>query len=219
MSEDKESLAGSSRKVPKSLKKVVKNVIISNRIRKSFESKVQGVTLENCDLPDHEERLVAEVLQWQTRHRIKIKDEHLKYLDLEETQEENEQVEEEGAKEEGKAVNNPYLYFLDAVEDENDEEHYGGGVLGGLQSWLGFAGSLGGHEMTSMGTNDPANTARRPWLRKQRSGEDGVNKKAEEHMTRIAGEFCTWLRSLPGEDQSVNSMTEQHLRSVLSSYY
>ena len=41
-----------------------------------------------------------------------------------------------------------------------------------------------------------------------------MNKKAEEHMTRIAGEFCTWLRSLPGEDKKVNQMTEEHLRAL-----
>ena len=36
-------------------------------------------------------------------------------------------------------------------------------------------------------------------------------------VTRIAGEFCTWLRSLPGEDQSVNTVTEHHLRSLFDS--
>ena len=41
-----------------------------------------------------------------------------------------------------------------------------------------------------------------------------MNKKAEEHMTRIAGEFCTWLRALPGEDKKVNQMTEEHLRAL-----
>ena len=41
-----------------------------------------------------------------------------------------------------------------------------------------------------------------------------MNKKAEEHLTRIAGEFCTWLRSLPGEDKKVNQMTEEHLRAL-----
>ena len=44
-----------------------------------------------------------------------------------------------------------------------------------------------------------------------------MNKKAEEHMSKIAGEFCTWLRGLPGEDRSVNQVSEQHLRSLFDS--
>ena len=69
--------------------------------------------------------------------------------------------------------------------------------------------------MTSMGTNEAANMARRPWLRKQsRSGEDGVNKKAEEHMSKIAGDFCNWLRDLPGDEASVNTLTESQLRAL-----
>ena len=52
-------------------------------------------------------------------------------------------------------------------------------------------------------------------------------RKAEERMSRIAGEFCTWLRDLPGEDTKVtlyprldckplqvNQMGEEHLRSL-----
>ena len=41
-----------------------------------------------------------------------------------------------------------------------------------------------------------------------------MTKKAEEHMSKIAGDFCTWLRSLPGEDKTINKMTESHLRSL-----
>ena len=33
-------------------------------------------------------------------------------------------------------------------------------------------------------------------------------------MSKIAGDFCTWLRGLPGEDRTINNMTESHLRSL-----
>ena len=49
---------------------------------------------------------------------------------------------------------NPYIYFLDAVsgeqEDKSGDQGSGSGLLGGLQSWLGFAGSLGGAEMSNL---------------------------------------------------------------------
>ena len=52
------------------------------------------------------------------------------------------------------APDNPYLDFLDAVsgeqEDKSADHGSGSGLLGGLQSWLGFAGSLGGAEMTNL---------------------------------------------------------------------
>ena len=43
-------------------------------------------------------------------------------------------------------------------------------------------------------------------------GEDTMTKKAEEHMSKIAGDFCNWLRDLPGEDRSINSLSETQLR-------
>jgi hypothetical protein len=33
-------------------------------------------------------------------------------------------------------------------------------------------------------------------------------------MNRIAGEFCAWLRDLPGEDRTVNQMGEAALRAL-----
>ena len=96
-----------------------------------------------------------------------------------------------------------------------EEEELGDspGVLGGLQSWLGFAGSLGGNEVTSLSSFN-INQVKRPWLRHEKSNEEGMSKKAEEHMAKIAGDFCTWLRGLPGEDKTINKLTESHLRSL-----
>ena len=108
---------------------------------------------------------------------------------------------------------NPYFIFLEAVSGEEEEMGDIPGVMGGLQSWLGFAGSLGGNEVTNLsGVN--INQVKRPWLRHEKSNEEGMSKKAEEHMTKIAGDFCTWLRGLPGEDKTINKLTESHLRSL-----
>ena len=41
-----------------------------------------------------------------------------------------------------------------------------------------------------------------------------MTKKAEEHMSKIAGDFCNWLRDLPGEDTAVNSLGETQLRAL-----
>ena len=46
-------------------------------------------------------------------------------------------------------------------------------------------------------------------------GEDAMTKKAEENMSKIAGDFCNWLRDLPGEDRAVNSLGESQLRVLL----
>ena len=108
---------------------------------------------------------------------------------------------------------NPYFVFLDAVSGEEEEEGESPGVMPGLQSWLGFAGSLGGNEVTSLSSVNIV-PVKRPWLKNEKSSEEGMSKKAEEHMSKIAGDFCTWLRGLPGEDRTINNMTESHLRSL-----
>ena len=41
-----------------------------------------------------------------------------------------------------------------------------------------------------------------------------MTKKAEEHMSKISGDFCNWLRDLPGEDKTVNSLGEPQLRAL-----
>ena len=44
-----------------------------------------------------------------------------------------------------------------------------------------------------------------------------MTKKAEEHMSKIAGDFCNWLRDLPGEDRMVNMLGESQLRQRFKS--
>jgi len=106
-------------------------------------------------------------------------------------------------------LSNAYAEFLDNLGSEVEDE--GAGLMGGLKSWLGFAGSMTG---TGAGVlADPQ--ASKPWVVKpDRSGEDALTRKAEEHMNKIAGDFCNWLSDLPGEDRTVNQMGETHLRSL-----
>ena len=139
---------------------------------------------------------------------------------------------------------NPYVVFLDNISGSVEEEAGSSGLLGGLKSWLGFAGS-----MTGAGANvlsEPQSN--KPWLKSdkvckyliiasiksidqainssniivsclklslcQAGGEDSMTKKAEEHMSKIAGDFCNWLRDLPGDEASVNTLTESQLRAL-----
>ena len=108
----------------------------------------------------------------------------------------------------GKGLN-PYVEFLDNI-GEHEEEEEGSGLMGGLKSWLGFAGSMTGTGGAVVGEPQAA----KPWVKGEKAGEDTMTRKAEENMSKIAGDFCNWLRDLPGEDKTVNQMGESHLRSL-----
>ena len=41
-----------------------------------------------------------------------------------------------------------------------------------------------------------------------------MTRKAEEHMSKIAGDFCNWLRDLPGEERDINTLSESQLRAL-----
>ena len=85
-----------------------------------------------------------------------------------------------------KYVENPYAEFLDTIGDFQEED--GGGLMGGLKSWLGFAGSMTGTGAAVL--SEPQ--AARPWTRGEKTGDDNMTRKAEEHMNKIAGDFCNW---------------------------
>ena len=108
-----------------------------------------------------------------------------------------------------KPIENPYAEFLDTIGDFQEEESEG--LMGGLKSWLGFAGSMTGTGSAVL--SEPQ--AAKPWTKTgHKTGEDAMTKRAEEHMSKIAGDFCNWLRDLPGDDNNVNQMGETHLRSL-----
>ena len=134
----------------KSFKKLVRSVMMSQRLSKSCEGRIKGRLLAKCELPDNMQQNVADLLKWEVKKEVKIKvtDENDEII-------EDEAVKEPSSKEAKKTdavspiLPNPYLGFLDAVsEEEEDRDQLG--LLGGLQSWLGFAGSLGGAEMTAL---------------------------------------------------------------------
>ena len=154
---------------------------------------------------------VAELLKWEVPGQSAA---HSRSEEQEQRQTAGEDRRRRKSKSFNKNVkDSPYIIFLDAVSGEEEEEGESPGVMGGLQSWLGFAGSLGGNEVTNLSSVN-INQVKRPWLRHEKSNEEGMSKKAEEHMAKIAGDFCTWLRGLPGEDKTVNKLTESHLRSL-----
>ena len=83
-------------------------------------------------------------------------------------------------------MENPYAEFLDTIGDFQEED--GGGLIGGLKSWLGFAGSMTG---TGAAVLSEPQTGK-PWTRTEKTGDDNMTKKAEEHMSKIASDFCNW---------------------------
>ena len=87
-------------------------------------------------------------------------------------------------------MENPYAEFLDTIGEFQDDD--GGGLMGGLKSWLGFAGSMTG---TGAAVLSEPQTGK-PWTRAEKTGDDNMTKKAEEHMNKIATDFCNWYISV-----------------------
>merc|ERR1712156_1368534 len=94
-----------------------------------------------------------------------------------------------------KPEENPFMVFLDAVADEPDEEDERKGIASGVKSWLSMVVPQSGSEPASLPTEDQ----KCPWMKVENTGDDTMTKKAEENMTKIAREFCSWLKDLPGE--------------------
>ena len=144
-----------SRRKPKSFKKVARSVILSQRIGSGFNAKLKGATLKQCQLPSRAELSVANLMKWDVRRNVRIET----YDVDNETAERSELLDptttikaDEIQKDNPNPVlESPYLNFLEAVSGEAVEvDRDQNSLLGGLQSWLGFAGSLGGAEMASM---------------------------------------------------------------------
>ena len=59
-------------------------------------------------------------------------------------------------------IGNPYIDFLDNIGDDAEDDM--GGLMGGLKSWLGFAGS-----MTGTGSNVLTDSqSNKPWQRSEK---------------------------------------------------
>ena len=148
---DKEAASKPSGRNPKSFKKVARSVILSQRLGRGFEAKLKGATLKQCQLPLQAELNVANLMKWDVLSKnVRIKNEDLDdernvvnpvppvKSAVKKEQDQPKFVEE-----------SPYLAFLELVSGEEVEADQNN-LLGGLQSWLGFAGSLGGTEMANM---------------------------------------------------------------------
>ena len=101
---------------------------------------------------------------------------------------------------------NPYLKFLNNLVDDETPE-----LISSLQSWLGFAGS-----MTGAGGNIITKSKKKtPWKKEEEKKlDETMAKKAEATMHKISSEFCRWVRNLPGEDISVNEISEDTISAL-----
>ena len=153
---DKEAAKETSGRNPRPFKKVARSVILSQRLGRGFEAKLKGATLKQCQLPAQAELSVAKLMKWDVVSKsVRIeKDENLD-KDLDEQREvDNALPPVKPADKKPQAQHkltpeSPYLAFLELVSGEEVEPDQNN-LLGGLQSWLGFAGSLGGIEMANM---------------------------------------------------------------------
>ena len=109
--------------------------------------------------------------------------------------------------EESREQGNPYLTFLRQTDHLEEA-----GIMTGLESWLGFAGSSTGLAMKK-------STKVNPWEvhRKDRATlDDKLQKKTQATMKKIAGEFCSWIRNLPGDDQTVNETHDETICTMFN---
>ena len=153
---DKEAARKPSGRNPRPFKKVARSVILSQRLGRGFEAKLKGATLKQCQLPAEAELDVANLMKWDVvTKNVRIEDESLDN-DLDEKRDiDNHPLPpvksaDKKQQDQPKSVQeSPYLAFLELVSGEEVEADQNN-LLGGLQSWLGFAGSLGGTEMANM---------------------------------------------------------------------
>ena len=206
----------------KTLKQVASRIRISQKLTNGLEANMKGKVLVKCELPKDVQNQVNRILEWSidsgdTEQDVRLEQDMIEIIEPEEMllHEEkpvpNNPKSADGRKDPTNKKDNPYGVFLDAVAGEEDEDDDNKGLVSGLKSWLGFAGTL---SRTSSVPSAATDQQKPPWLKGENTGDDTMTKKAEENMTKIAGEFCTWLKDLPGEDKSVNQIGETHLRSL-----
>ena len=146
-------------------------------------AQLKGKLLVKCELPEELHQETNEILGWvipSPKKQVSVAPAGMS-------------SEMEPPKTQAKKLNkieNPYAEFLDTIADYQDED--GGGLMGGLKSWLGFAGSMTGTGAAVL--SEPQ--AGRPWTRMEKTGDDNMTKKAEEHMNKIATDFCNWYCTL-----------------------
>ena len=149
----------------------------------SIMANIKGKLLVKCELPQELHHETNEILGWVLPGKKKVSVAPATTMS----------TEVEPPKKPTKSLNqmeNPYAEFLDTIGDFQDDD--GGGLMGGLKSWLGFAGSMTG---TGAAVLSEPQTGK-PWTRVEKTGDDNMTKKAEEHMSKIATDFCNWYTYL-----------------------
>ena len=153
---DKEAAIETSGRNPRPFKKVARSVILSQRLGRGFEAKLKGATLKQCQLPAQAELSVAKLMKWDVVSKsVRIENDENLDTDLDEKREVDnapppvKPADKKHQDQPKLTPESPYLAFLELVSGEEVEADQNN-LLGGLQSWLGFAGSLGGTEMANM---------------------------------------------------------------------
>ena len=154
------------------------------QLTSSIMAKLKGKLLVKCELPEELHKETNEILGWvlpgQTK-QVSVAPAATMSRELEPPKKDRKTLRE---------LENPYAEFLETIGDFQEDE--GGGLMGGLKSWLGFAGSMTGTGAAVL--SEPQ--AGRPWTRVEKTGDDNMTKKAEEHMNKIATDFCNWYCTL-----------------------
>ena len=148
----------------------------------SIMAQLKGKLLVKCELPEDLHHETNEILGW-------VLPGQKKQVSVAPVATMSTAVEPPKKHQKNAKVDNPYAEFLETIGDFQEED--GGGLIGGLKSWLGFAGSMTG---TSAAVLSEPQTGK-PWTRTEKTGDDNMTKKAEEHMSKIASDFCNWYRS------------------------
>ena len=99
---------------------------------------------------------------------------------------------------------NPYKEFLDDILDNADYS-----VRMALDDWLEGLGPIVIPDAVAGREN------RKPWKRNELI-EDIDSLNVKENMNRISKNFCTWLRKLPGEDKTINSLHEDTIKEMFN---
>ena len=98
---------------------------------------------------------------------------------------------------------NPYLKFLEDIQDGDDDP-----IQIGLDTWLGAIGPMVIPQAVSNMRN------KKQWETIERTEEDLKIMNVHETMNRISGNFCSWLRKLPGDDKTVNDFPEASISKL-----
>jgi len=121
----------------------------------------------------------------------------LKQTELKHREQDQTDIDESTEEEEDTFQRNPYLIFLNAIEDEDCEDEDEA------------IEPIGPSELVEF-------DVRKPWLNLDKYAKDPLSRKAEERVNKITSRYCSWLRQLPGEQQDETQFNEAHMKELFS---